>query len=441
MFGIIHKLNDASLYLLHDIVEEQLQHVELLLIQTTVDQVELINLLKGQIAYYKHELAEFEKVVTKQRAEMFQFSVEELYFMYGQYENKFIDVEFHKISHAGKFFIRNIGGYIVYTKSRREELDKQINSGNVPRTNGLVRINVASNYSLSKEQHDELLNHGFMSSDIYQIHASNLTVQNTFKKEGRKEIPNTINIPFDQTGMDSHRMLMLMLLQRIKDGGLLIKTEWYKLCGYVVYYKPEFINIDFIKQNVFDKDGKININVRFYELLAKQFNTDTSTVEVVEFLSLLKVQFLVRVEMIREEIKKSTNKTLELFAKDYPEIYKTIRSSAVTFEEESLDYHKSFLPIYWDFKSYLHIYLRHCEELQIEGHFKNKTKFEYSIEDIKQILEIAVRKLRDKINERLAGGNDFSIFGDQALYFNGNFYSMRIMKDGRVDSFYPMETN
>lgn len=440
MFGIKHKLNDSSLYLLHDMVEGQLQHAKDLLSKCTAEQVEQINQLERQIANYKHELSEFEIDVAKQRAEMFQFSVEELYFMYGQYESKFIEIEFHKLSDAGKKYPRNIGGIIVYTKSEREELDKTINSGNIPRTNGFVRIDVSPNYNLTKEQTDEVLNKGFMSGDIYQILDSNLPVQKAFKQEGKKEIPNTININFDPTGMDPHRMYMWLFSQRIKDGGLLIETEWSKLCGYGIYYEPESINLDFIKQRVYDTNGNMNKKVRFYKLSAKLYNTDISKEEIAEFAGLLKERSLERIEMIREEIKKSTNKSLEKFAEEYPEIYKSIKASATTFDEETLEYHNTILPIYWDFRSYLHIYLRHCEELQIEGHFKNKTKFQYTQKDIKRILGIAIRKLYDKVNDRLKIGKDFRVFGDQTLYFNGNFYAMRIEKDGRVDSFHPLET-
>ena len=440
MFGIKHKLNDPLLYLLHDMVEGQLQHAEDSLSKCTEEQVEQINQLRQKIAYFKNELSDFEKDVAKQREEMFQFSVEELYFMYGQYESRFIGVEFHKLSESGKKYPINIGGIIVYSKSEREELDKVINSGNIPRTNGLIKIDVSSNYNLTKEQTDELLNKGFMCGDIHQILASNMPVQKAFKQEGIKEIPNTMNINFDPTGMDPHRMFMWLFSQRVKDGGRLIDTEWCKLCGYGIYYEPESINLEFIKQRVFDAEGNKNKKVRFHELSAKLFNTDINKGEIAEFGALLKERSLERVEMIREEIKRSTNKTLEKFAEEYPEIYKVIRTSASTFDEETLEYHTTILPIYWDFRSYLHIYLRHCEELQIEGHFKNKTKFQYTQKDIKRILGIAIHKLHDKINDRLASNNDFRVFGDQTLYFNGNFYSLRIEKDGRVDSFYPLET-
>ena len=94
--------------------------------------------------------------------------------------------------------------------------------------------------------------------------------------------------------------------------------------------------------------------------------------------------------------------------------------------------------IYWDFKSYLHIYLRHCDELQPAGIFKGKTPFAYKQKDIRRILSIAVEQLADKILARLSQGLGFRTAGRQrALYFNGNYYAMRIESNGRVDSFSP----
>ena len=56
------------------------------------------------------------------------------------------------------------------------------------------------------------------------------------------------------------------------------------------------------------------------------------------------------------------------------------------------------------------------------------------------MLEIAIRKLSDKINDRLSDGKDFRVYGDKALYFNGNYYSLRIENTGRIDSFYPQDS-
>ena len=97
------------------------------------------------------------------------------------------------------------------------------------------------------------------------------------------------------------------------------------------------------------------------------------------------------------------------------------------------------MPIYWDYESYLHIYLRHCEELEIEGHFERKTNFQYSQKDITRILKIAIENLLPQINERLSQGKEFRIYGNKALYFNGNHYSLHILPNGRVAAFHPME--
>jgi hypothetical protein len=79
--------------------------------------------------------------------------------------------------------------------------------------------------------------------------------------------------------------------------------------------------------------------------------------------------------------------------------------------------------------------------LQPSGHFKAKTPSAYKQKDIRRILSIAIEKLDDKIQARLLQALDFSTYGEKALYFNGNYYSMRIESNGRVDSFHPNEYN
>jgi len=130
---------------------------------------------------------------------------------------------------------------------------------------------------------------------------------------------------------------------------------------------------------------------------------------------------------------------LEKFREMHPKIYNEIYKVALIFRDEVLNFHYMPIPIYLDFRAYLHIYLRHCEELQPDGHFKGKTVFSYNYEDIRRVLRIAIEKVQDRIQDRLSSGADFRIYGEHTLYFNGNYYSMRIEKNGRVDSFHPNE--
>lgn len=440
MFGLTHKISDSSLYLLHDMVEGMLQNVEHNLGEIPKEKVDEIGQLLLQATYYKQELETFENDIEEQRKQSFQFSIEELYYMYGQYD-KFVGIEFHKFSDAAKKFGRNIGGIFVYGKNERKDLETTINSDNIPRTNGLVKIDVSSNYKLSDEQVKELIEVGFNSGDIYEVLNSNTPLSNAYAQKGKKEIPNTINIDVDFSDVDPCKLALYNLNMRLRDGGALIKGEWDEYCGYNLYYSPEIKDNKNLKDKIFNEDGSKKKEVRFYELIAKHRNSDITEEELSEFSSLLKNRRIERFEVLKTELTKTGITSIEKFKADHPDIYLEVYKAALTFDDDVLTYTKSPIPVYWDFKSYLHIYLRHCDELQPAGHFKVKTPFAYKQKDIRRILSIAVEQLEDKIQEKLSQGLDFRTYGEKALYFNGNYYSMRIESTGRVDSFHPNEYN
>ncbi|MGH2666648.1 hypothetical protein [Flavobacterium sp.] len=439
MFGIVNKINEHSLYLLNDMVENQVRAAEKELANCPAENTERIDFLMTQIGYYKSELQKFKDNVENQRKEKFQFSIEELYAMYGQYERKYISVEFHKFSESATKFGRNIAGVIVYSKAEREVLENLINSDVVPRTNDYVKFDFSKSETISDELRHELLNTGFKSGDIYEILASDYPMQKAFNQPGQKEIPNTIEVKIDPSGFDINRSTRWLLGQKIKSGYKLTDIEWAKFCGLSIYLEPESIEVNIIKENAFDENGNKKYLVRFYELEAKLYSKDITGEEIMEFNEFLKTRKSIRIESIVREIKRSTNKTIEKFKSEYPEIYEEIEISRIQFDDETLVYHNVIIPIFWDYESYLHIYLRHCDELGIEGHFENKTKFQYTQKDIRRILVIAIEKLLPQINEKLKANKEFRIYGDKSLYFNGNHYSLHILANGKVAAFHPLE--
>lgn len=438
MFGVKSKINEGSLYMLYDMVENQLENSKKELSEIEPEKEERIAFLTAQIKYYETELKNFRTDIEAQLVEKFQFSVEELYAMYGQYE-KYISIEFHKFSESAEKFGRNIAGVIFYRKSEREELEKAISEENVPRTNGYTKIDCSNYEKLSSAQQKELLENGFKSGDIYEILASDLPKVKAYNQAGQKEIPNTLNVKFDPTDFDPNRAFLWLLSQRIKNGDILIEEEWSKFCGLTLFSEPGSEKFALIKEKGFDENGDKKPLVRYYELEAKLYATDITKEEILEFNEFLKNRRVERTEAIKYEIKRSTNKRLEVFEVEFPEIYKELQKSRVQFDTESLEYHDLVTPIYWDYEGYLHIYLRHCDELAIEGHFENKTKFQYNQKDIKRILKIAIEKLKPQINEKLKVGKEFRVYGDRTLYFNGNHYSLHIASNGKVLAFHPME--
>jgi hypothetical protein len=95
-------------------------------------------------------------------------------------------IKFHKFSDAAKKYGRSIGGILAYGKNERKDLEATINSDNIPRTNGVVKIDVSSNYNLTEEQVKDLLEVGFSSADIYEILASNTPLTNAYGQKGKK---------------------------------------------------------------------------------------------------------------------------------------------------------------------------------------------------------------------------------------------------------------
>lgn len=394
--------------------------------------------MKSQIHYFETELQKFKTDIEKQLAEKFQFSIEELYGMYGQYD-KYISIQFHKFSESAYKFGRNISGTLIYRKSEREALENSLSEENVPRTNGYAKIDSTNCEELTKELKEKLLEDGFKSGDIYEILVSNLPSSKSYNQIGRKEIPNTITLNIDPTDFDPNKAYLWLYSRRIKNGDVLINEEWAKFCGLSLFFDADSKDLDLIQKKGFDENNVKKPLVRFYELEAKVHARNFNKEEILEFNDFLKHRRVERTNAIIIELKRSTNKRLEQFAQEYPDIYRELQKSIVQFETESLVYHDMVMPIYWDYESFLHIYLRHCDELEIEGHFKNKTKFQYNQNDIKRILQIAIKDLKTEINEKLKDGKDFRIFGDRTLYFNGNHYSLHILSNGKVAAFHPME--
>ena len=271
------------LYLLNDMVENQVASAKKELSELPEEDTERREFLTAQIAAYETQLKSFKEDIEKQLSEKFQFSVEELYAMYGQYDRKYISIEFHKFSDSAAKFGRNIGGVLTYYKKEREELEDAISKENVPRTNGLVKIDCSKHEKLSDEQKKELIENGFVSGDIYEVLASNLPVAKSYNQTGIKEIPNTITVNVDPTDFDPNRAYLWLYGQRIKNGDILIEEEIAKFCGLSLYLKPGSENYDYVKENGFDENGQKLPKVRFFELEAKLYATDITKEELLEF--------------------------------------------------------------------------------------------------------------------------------------------------------------
>lgn len=134
-----------------------------------------------------------------------------------------------------------------------------------------------------------------------------------------------------------------------------------------------------------------------------------------------------------KEIKRSGINSEELA--ESSTIFETIIPSLFNFEPAILLYGKK--QIYWDIDSYLHIIFRHIKDLQI-GYFKNKSSFPYKFEDLRMLIEKVLGKVKDEIKKHFEekSGKDFKRVGKMSVFFNDDYYSIQIDKQGRLVNIY-----
>lgn len=94
--------------------------------------------------------------------------------------------------------------------------------------------------------------------------------------------------------------------------------------------------------------------------------------------------------------------------------------------------------VFLDFKGYLHIFLRHVQEFETSANFMHKDNFLWNPEDVIMVMKQVIDSVDDEIQEFWKQKPDqrFSKFGEQSLYFEGDYYTFHIEVDGRLSTFH-----
>lgn len=365
----------------------------------------------------------------------FNFSIEELYYMYGRYD-RYVSIEFHRDSMSAMKFGGVIDGTIFYLKKERDSLEAILNSKEIPRTKGMVRFEANIPEELTVSLRRELKEIGFPSEDIYSVSPIGYSTEiNAFRQSGIKRIDDTIEVKVNSKNLNKNKIIYNLYNHRIKDGYPLIEEERAEYFGLLLYFNSKLEIDDIIKLCPLMDNIQIKETIRFYELEAKRSDCKISETEKIEFRDILLRRSKKRMEMTKREIKCSTNKSIEDFKFEYTKIYRQLLDSIILFKDESLYYANMITPIYWTYEKFLHIYLRHSIDYDIEGGFASKTKFQYIERDIKEVLKMAISELSSQINDNMKHGKEFT---NDKFYFNGNYYKIHISKDGLVNTFYPL---
>ncbi len=399
------------------------------------------SVLSQQIKTHEITIQLIDDAIAKLRKDFFQFSVEELYSMYGQYD-KFISIEFHEKSDSAIEFGESISGILIYNRREREDLNKILKQGEFSRTNTFVKIDLSKSDDLQNEQVEKLRNRGFLSGDVFKILVRNSPNIDSYRDSKKKEIPGTLNIKFEPDDSNPE-ILMLNLWKRIIARGdkPMIESEWDEYYTYKILYEKSEITEQEWTKKIYEPNSKtikerIRINIIRSKLKRKMI---LSGEETQDFLAITRKRKLEREKLVKKELNRVRIAKLKALIDEHEEVIKELNDIAYYYEEENFSTYGAKYPVYLRLERYLHIFIGHFEKFQMGKWIGKKTPFQYNFKDTTRLIKIIIEQLQPQIDEALDSGKEFNIYDKRAFYYNGNYYSVHVGRNGELKAFYPHE--
>lgn len=367
------------------------------------------------------------------------FSNEEIYSMYGQYD-RLVNVEFHIASEGYKKFGASIMGTFKYTEEERNSIIAILKQDEIPRTEKHNLFIPQDSGVLTSEQKESYDREGILCSDISAISAYDYHEPNRFTESAKKEIPNTIQVKTDFDGWYENQLAYNFLKSRYLKKEDLSPYEEFRYFGLRTYYKENITDDDYLAFAT-KSDGKsIKDKVRYFELEAKFNDNLISDDDINEFITLIAEETNEKNRIIDLELERTNQKLLELI-EHYGDKIENLKKICSSFEEEILLYGEKI--IYLDFERFVHIFSRHVTETKIGDKSKIKTVFQYKFDSIMQLISAVLESSKDEIQEHFKNNPEeqFRRMGSRSIYVDGHYYRVEIKKDGRLFTFHPYNNN
>jgi len=368
------------------------------------------------------------------------FSCEEIYAMYGQYET-FVTLEFHYNSEEFKRFGSSLMGVFLYTLEERQQLEEILKKEQIPRTDSKIKFSPSQLEKLSPENIEILDRYGLQVSSINIVSSFNRPRKNRFVEKGTKEIPNqiTIQAPKLNGWQELNRLRFGFLNSILRSGKPFTPYQEIEYWGLRTHFG--------IGQNLEDykqletRDPEFLKKVRLVELESKFHELAINEEQIQEFTKLT-IEKMSYKNAIVDHVIKMSGENIKNVIDSYKEQIDELKKCCYSFEEDVIGFGEK--PIYLTFVRFVHIYSRHVSETQIGEKFSGeKTVFQYKFDDIKYLIKMVVDSVSDEIQEhfKLTPEQPFRRLGKRAVYVDGHYYRLVIEPNGSILDFHPYNRN
>lgn len=284
---------------------------------------------------------------------------------------------------------------------------------------------------------DELLREGVNPADIVSMTVlPSMEENNTFPSK-EKRTPKVLEILFEAEGGGRDIGWVYGFLERLKGDGVgLMPEDEAMFLAYKLIVEEEKLTEE-EKRIIFNDEGQIcNNAVEFHYLNWKRENGILSDEQEKRLSQLVLVRRMERITMI-EQMLQNIGISIDKFVKLYPKQTDFLMERMQNFKDRSFNATGKF-PLYMNFESFLHIYFRHSEELNISSQFADRDKFQLEEKDIMIVIDIIMRELNKEYQEykEKHPENRFYRRGEKAFYYNGDYYNVDVNPDGSISTFY-----
>lgn len=359
------------------------------------------------------------------------YTIEEIYCLVGK-EDKTAGLTFKYKSEAFEKYGSFITVVFIYTQYEREEMDNLIQIEPFSK-DGRVKAKYLGT-DLTPEKVELLLTEGIYSGDIAEILYFNTPSKNTFHSKEKREL-NKIEIPMrtQPKGRDLDWMYGFSKKLISEDVGLCPKERSFYLAG-KLYYEPEILTKE-EREEIFN-DEIIDEQVE-WELLQMKYIREEISDEDKKRLAELYGKKKRESIAILDSYLKQAGSSLKKLSTDNIDQAAELFMKVMQFKERRLNV-MGKNPIYIDLDSYLHIYMRHVEEFQVNKHFEHKDNFQWNENDVFNVIGHVVEYI-DKEYQQFKDekpSQRFSKYGKQSIYFEGDYYTFHIEPNGRISTFH-----
>lgn len=360
------------------------------------------------------------------------YSEEVVYQLVGK-QDKTANVSFKSESESYNLYGSHVTVLFLYNQYEREELDERVKN---PDNRTAVKIKVRHlTSSLDKEKILQLETDGINTEDISSILYFKHDERNTFHSSEKRTITK-IEVPIHTQPKGRDYDWMYGFSRRlVNEGtGLSPKERTFYLAG-KLYYEPEELT-ESEKKEIAPAEGAFDPDIEWVFLSIKYKRDEASEEDKKRMIQLMRKKDVEDMNLLDKYLKETGSSLSKLSKEDIDTAVKLLMRIQ-RYRERHFNV-VGEMPIYLDVDRYLHVHMRHVEEMKINKLFGHKSNIQWDEQDVL----VLIGKVIDKINEEIQeffeknSGKRFSRYGKQSIYFEGDYYTLHIEPNGSISTFH-----